>query len=110
MFGRKQKQVVQSRLEALSQHSPAKQRPVPRAIVPRAQREPCFADCQVWYAGSVSIAGVIIDRSASGVRVRFHHRHALPERVRISCPRLDIDRMARVVRRLDFDIGMQFID
>lgn len=79
-------------------------------VVPRAERFSSFADCTLFYAGSFSVAGILLNHSATGARVRFRHRHALPERVRIVCARLDIDRQARLVRRLDFDVGLQFID
>lgn len=114
MFGRKKQQALRDRVNTIAARHPQwageELARMPRQIVVRAERAPSFADCTVYYAGSSHIGGVIVDHSATGARVRFRHRHALPERVRIVCPRLDIDRHARVVRRLDFDVGLQFID
>lgn len=114
MFGRRKQQSLRDRVNKiaarpadLADDEPAR---LPRMVVQRAERLSAFADCTVFYAGSSSISGILVDHSATGARVRFRHRHALPERVRIVSARLDIDRAARVVRRLDFDVGLQFID
>jgi len=115
MFGKKQRHTLKRRVSEIETRAPSaaqsgRSRASPRAILPRADRHSSFANCTVYYAGVSSLPGVIIDHSETGVRVRFRHRQALPERVRLVCPQLAIDRLARVVRRLDFDVGLRFID
>jgi len=51
-----------------------------------------------------------MDISDTGARVRFFHRGVMPDTVRIIAPRLRLNRRARVVRRDETDIGLQFID
>ncbi len=114
MFGRKKQQALKDRVNTIA----ARARPrsdqtadrMPRKVFPRAERLSSFADCKVYYAGAYAVSGILVDYSASGARIRFRHRHALPERVRIVCHQYNIDCDARVVRRLDFDVGLQFID
>ncbi|MEM1149590.1 MAG: PilZ domain-containing protein [Pseudomonadota bacterium] len=114
MFGRKKQDALKNRVHTIAAR-PAPQagsdaKRMPRPVVSRAERLASFADCTVFYAGISSVAGILIDHSATGARLRFRHRHALPDRVRIVCPRLGIDRVASVVRRLDFDVGFEFVD
>ncbi|MEM9739872.1 MAG: PilZ domain-containing protein [Pseudomonadota bacterium] len=112
MFGKKRDRALKERVNALvaTGEKTEKATLVARLIRPRAERSTSFADCTIFYAGSSSVAGIIINHSETGLRVRFRHRHALPERIRVVSPRLGIDRIARVVRRLDFDIGLHFLD
>jgi hypothetical protein len=112
MFGLNRSRAIKARIETVKQaRQPAlPPHPKPRGIIPRALRTPCYANCQVYFAGNTCLRGVILDHSETGVRVRFSHRSALPEEVRVVSARLSLDRKARIVRRLDQDIGLEFLD
>lgn len=52
--------------------------------------------------------GVLLDVSASGARVRFRTRGALPNCVGVVAPRLSLKRTATVVWQDTFTAGLQF--
>lgn len=114
MFGRKKQQALKDRVNTIAARAKSGSDQMPDrmlpSVAPRAERVSTYADCTVYYAGAYAVSGILVDYSASGARIRFRHRHALPDCVRIVCPRYNIDRDARVVRRLDFDVGLQFTD
>ncbi|MEM1106884.1 MAG: PilZ domain-containing protein [Pseudomonadota bacterium] len=109
MFFKKKPRVPTSRLEAVKNRPPPSPPVQRRAVAQRAAREATFADCRVHYAGDACVAGVVLDHSDSGMRIRFKTKCALPNRVRIQSPKLGINRPAEVVRRQDFDIGVAFL-
>jgi len=77
----------------------------------RSERAAIWVDCEISWAGSLrGENGILMDISDTGARVRFFHRGVMPDTVRIIAPRLRLNRRARVVRRDETDIGLQFID
>ncbi len=81
-----------------------------RTVSPRADRTQTWAVCYVIDPQGDRVEGIMIDYSSSGARIRFRHRTAFAERVRLQSPKLRLDRLAEIVRNEVYDIGVRFID
>lgn len=86
--------------------APKPPRPAPKTA--RAERDSVYADCTVTFPLSGVEKGVALDISATGIRVRFRHKVAFPERVLITVPRYNLKCEAYVVRSDYFDVAFQF--
>jgi len=84
--------------------------PAKAKITRRHTREDAWAVCRVHLGQDAFREGIVLDLSEGGARVRFRTRGSLPPRVRLSCPRLNVNREASVVWQDVFDAGLQFVD
>lgn len=93
----------------------AKAKPVAPIPVVRPQvnkrsaiRKGVWCVCQIVSRDGAIREGVILDISATGVRVRFRDRGELPDLVKIKASRIGLNRFARVVWQRTPDAGLEF--
>lgn len=106
-FGRKRP--AETSLSHLSQKTA--QARIPIKSVRRNDRDPLWCECSVYSTqlGQEMVQeAVILDQSATGVRIRSRRRAALPERVRIKARRLGLNLVGTVLWQKDFDVGIVF--
>lgn len=75
----------------------------------RAPREAAWATCRVSWGGGQGDAGIVLDISDTGARVRFNHRPSLPQFVHLDIASQSISVEAEVVRIDGTDIGLRFV-
>ncbi len=75
----------------------------------QAARKAIWCVCSLKSSGGEIREAVIMDVSKTGVRVRFHTRGMLPERVQVKAGRIGLNRMARVAWQTVSDAGLEFI-
>ena len=76
---------------------------------PRAVRDDTYVECAVSTGPGHLERGIVVDVSETGARIRFYSRWTLPGRVRISAPRLGLDREAEVVWQDFNEAGLKFL-
>lgn len=95
-------------------------RKVDRDVVPAEPEEPAetrttdrvgaYKVASVTFPTGYVRRGVVVDLSATGARMRFSQRGALPDRVRVKIAGIAGDRLAEVVWQEDSDAGIRFVD
>lgn len=73
-----------------------------------AARKDIWCECVILSDDGPLQAGVIIDISKTGARVRFRGRPRFPDTIRIRAIRLGLNRTANIVWQRDFDVGLAF--
>jgi PilZ domain-containing protein len=84
---------------------------IPIKSVRRHDRDPLWCECSVYstkFGQEIVEEAVILDQSATGVRIRSRQRAALPEKVRIKAHRLGLNLVGAVLWQKDFDVGIVF--
>lgn len=80
-----------------------------RAYIPRAERENSFKAAVVTFPTGYKARGIVVDYSATGVRIRFQTIEHLPEVVTLSVPGLNMTAQARLVWSDRIDYGLEFL-
>lgn len=80
-----------------------------RAYIPRAERENSFKEAVITFPTGYKTRGIVVDYSATGVRVRFQTVEHLPDVVMLSVPGLNMTTKARMVWHDRIDYGLEFL-
>ena len=74
----------------------------------KTDRDGTFKVVSVTYPSGYVRRGMVVDRSETGVRVRFHSRGELPEHVTLTIEAMAGHHSARVVWQDTHDAGLEF--
>lgn len=113
MFGKKPPKIEKSQIERALGSS----RPVPieadqasrNSDKRRSPRRKIWAPCRLTWPPNASADGVCIDVSETGARIRFSHKIIVPDHLRISCPRLNLNQDCEIVRQDGLDASVRFL-
>lgn len=84
-------------------------RPPRREVSRRDERTHAWCVCEVHYPTGERKSGVLLDRSISGLRMRFRTRGALPDRFKVIAPRIGLTVLVKVVWQDGFDAGCEIL-
>lgn len=80
-----------------------------RSNTRRLSRLNSWAQCIISAPGGVNVAGIVVDHSTSGARVRFRGHEVFPDQVTLIVPTLGLKRQVEVVWRDRGDAGLRYL-
>ena len=108
VFGKKPPAVSQERLSAALRTTVPNEQIKSTRRAPRANRESTWATCVLVWEPKGREEGVCIDISATGARLRFHHKVMLPARFHFVSAKLGINAPAEFIRQDGNDVAIRF--
>lgn len=113
MFGKKPPKIEKSRIErALGNSRPAPADAAQASTNSDKRRSPLkkiWAPCRLSWPPNGSADGVCIDVSETGAQIRFRHKIIVPDELRLSCPRLNLNHDCEIVRQDGLDASVRFL-
>ena len=113
MFGKKPPKIEKSQIERAlgsSQPVPAQAALVSRNIDKRKSlRRKIWAPCRLTWMPNGSADGMCVDVSDTGALIRFGNKHVVPARLRLSCPRFNLNCDCEIIRQDGLDVSVRFL-
>ena len=113
MFGKKPPKIEKLQIKrALSSSQPVPANPSTANKIqgkPKSARKKIWAPCRLTWPPNGRADGVCIDVSDTGAQIRFSHRIIVPDHLKLTSFRLNLNRNCEIVRQDGFDASVPFL-